>query len=85
MRARLAVVVPSSRPTRKAPRWLKSAAAFTYPTKAIRTFPSFRPSLGNFSLLRAMEVVENLFLLALHAGEPFFKERLVHFIAVVAN
>ena len=82
MRARLAVVVPSSRRT---PRWLKSAAAFTYPTKAIRTFPSFLPSLGNFSLLRAMEVVENLFLLTLHAVEPFSKERLVHLITVVAN
>jgi hypothetical protein len=82
MRARLAVVVPSSRRT---PRWLSSAAAFTYSTKAIRTFPPFRMALGNFSLLRAMEVVENLFLITLHAVEPFSKERLVHLIAVVAN
>ena len=82
MRARLAVVVPSSRRT---PGWLSFAAAFTFPTKAILTFHSFPMALGNSSLLRAVEVVENLFLITLRAVEPFSKERLVHLITVVAN
>ena len=82
MRARLAVVVPSSRRT---PGWLLFAAAFAFPTKALRTFLPFRMALGKSSPYRAVEVVENLFLLTLHAGEPFSKERLVHLITVVAN
>ena len=86
MRARHAVVVPSRRIAFDSSLgWLSFAAAFTFPTKAILTFHSFPMALGNSSLLRAVEVVENLFLITLRAVEPFSKERLVHLITVVAN
>ena len=86
MRARHAVVVPSRRIAfGSSLGWLSFAAAFTFPTKAILTFPPFPMALGNSSLLRAVEVVENLFLITLRAVEAFSKERLVHLITVVAN
>ena len=86
MRTRHAEVVPSRRIAfDSSPWWLSFAAAFTFPTKAILTFRSFPMALGNSSLLRAVEVVENLFRITLRAVEPFSKERLVHLITVVAN
>jgi hypothetical protein len=65
--------------------WFTFPATFTFPAKAILTSHSFHMACGNSSLLRAVEVVENLFLFTLRAVEPFSKERLVHLITVVAN
>ena len=86
MGARNAVVVPSRRiASASLLGWFEFPAAFTFPTKAILTFHPFPMALGNSSLLQAVEVVENLFLITLRAVEPFSKERLVHLITVVAN